>query len=68
MLAANASGRWVAVRGTSFATPFVASRVALASGQNMTARLNAEAIDLGTPGPDATYGKGLLCVICRRTR
>lgn len=68
MLAANTSGRWVAVRGTSFATPFVASRVALAFGQNMTTRINAEAIDLGAPGPDTTYGKGLLCVICRRTR
>lgn len=68
MLAANAAGRWVKVRGTSFAVPFVAARAALAFGGPVTERLDREAIDLGKRGPDATYGRGLLCVICRRTR
>lgn len=68
MVAANAAGRWVRVRGTSFAVPFVASRVALAMGGDMISRLDTEAIDLGKRGPDASYGRGLLCVICRRTR
>lgn len=68
MLAANAAGRWVKVRGTSFAAPFAASRVAKAMGGDVIARLNAEAIDLGASGADNRYGRGLLCVICRRTR
>lgn len=68
MLAANAAGRWVKVRGTSFAVPFVASRAALALGGPITERLDREAIDLGKRGADASYGRGLLCVVCRRTR
>lgn len=66
LFASNATGRRVKVRGTSFATPLVASRAALAlpSG-NVRARLDAEAIDLGGKGSDATYGRGLLCTICR---
>lgn len=67
MLAANATGRWVNVRGTSFATPLAASRAALAAGGDVIGRLNAEAIDLGARGPDPVYGRGLLCAICRRT-
>ena len=66
LFASNAAGRRFKVRGTSFATPLVASRVALAlpSG-NVRARLDAEAIDLGGKGADTTYGRGLLCTICR---
>lgn len=66
LFASNATGRRIKVRGTSFATPLVASRVALAlpSG-NVRARLDAEAIDLGGKGADTTYGRGLLCTICR---
>jgi len=56
------------VRGTSFAVPFVASRAALVLGGPVAARLDREAIDLGKRGPDEIYGRGLLCVICRRTR
>ncbi|SMC93073.1 S8 family serine peptidase [Novosphingobium sp. B1] len=69
LFASNAAGRRFKVRGTSFATPLVASRVALAlpSG-NVRARLDAEAIDLGGKGTDATYGRGLLCTICRPAR
>lgn len=68
MLAANAAGRWVSVRGTSFATPLAAARAATAAGGDVIGRLNAEAIDLGPRGPDPVYGRGLLCAICRRTR
>lgn len=65
IVATDAKGRRVKVRGTSFATPLVASRVALALGGNIAARLDAEAIDLGARGADRTYGRGLLCTICR---
>lgn len=65
--ASNAAGQRVKVRGTSFATPLVASRVALKLGDNLAAKLDAEAIDLGPRGPDASYGRGLLCTICRRS-
>lgn len=68
IFAQNAAGRPVKVRGTSFATPLVASRVALKLGGNLAAKLDAEAIDLGAKGIDATYGRGLLCTICRPSR
>lgn len=68
LFASNAAGRRVRVRGTSFATPLVASRVALATGGDIRARLDAEAIDLGPRGADASYGRGLLCTICRPGR
>lgn len=68
LFATNAAGRRVKVRGTSFATPLVASRAALAMGGNVRARLDAEAIDLGPRGADGTYGRGLLCTICRPRR
>ncbi len=66
--ATNAAGRRVKVRGTSFATPLVASRVALKWGAGLGPKLDAEAIDLGVRGPDGTYGRGLLCTICRPVR
>jgi subtilisin family serine protease len=70
MVAANAAGRWVRVRGTSYAAPLVAARAAaaLATGPNVIAALDREAIDLGRKGPDPTYGRGLLCSACRRRR
>ena len=68
MVAANAAGRLVRVRGTSFAVPLVAARAAAAQGGNVTSRLDAEAIDLGPRGADPAYGRGLLCAACRRTR
>lgn len=68
LYASNAAGRRVRVRGTSFATPLVASRVALKLGDNLAAKLDAEAIDLGPRGADGSYGRGLLCTICRPAR
>lgn len=66
IFASDAAGRRVKVRGTSFATPLVASRAALAlPGGNLRARLDAEAIDLGARGVDGSFGRGLLCTICR---
>ncbi|AKM07699.1 S8 family serine peptidase [Pelagerythrobacter marensis] len=63
----NAGGKRVRLRGTSFATPLAAARVAhaLASGRNWRARLDAEAVDLGRKGRDDTFGRGLLCAECR---
>ncbi|HVR90307.1 MAG TPA: S8 family serine peptidase [Novosphingobium sp.] len=68
MRAADARGRWVKVRGTSYAVPLIAARAAAAvSGRiNVTNALDREAIDLGTKGPDASFGRGLVCASCRR--
>ncbi len=63
--ASNARGQRVPVRGTSFASPLVAARAAAASGRNVREMLDREAVDLGPRGPDASYGRGLLCGTCR---
>lgn len=69
MVAANAAGRWVRVRGTSYAAPLVAARVAaVLSGDGVTAALDREALDLGRKGPDSIFGRGLLCGSCRRIK
>lgn len=68
MVALNAAGKWMRVRGTSYAVPLVAARAAALGGENVVAALDREAVDLGRKGPDATYGRGLLCGSCRRTR
>ena len=68
MIAANAAGRWTPVRGTSYAAPLVAARAAALGGGDVTAALDREAVDLGRKGPDAAYGRGLLCGSCRRPR
>ncbi|MCW3849273.1 S8 family serine peptidase [Sphingomonas sp. LB-2] len=65
MLAANSGGRLVAVRGTSFAAPLVAARIA-ATGS--PAALDREARDLGPRGPDRIFGRGLVCGDCRTSR
>lgn len=67
MRAMNAAGRLVPVRGTSFATPLVAARAANAMDARAAppAALDREAIDLGARGPDAVFGRGLICTICR---
>ena len=66
MLAMNARGKWASVRGTSFAAPLVAARAAAAldAKTGLRARLDREAADLGPKGPDAIYGRGLLCSRC----
>jgi hypothetical protein len=46
------------VSGTSFAVPYVTA--ALASYGNNPARMFADAVDLGTPGPDPVFGRGLV--------
>lgn len=70
MVAANAAGRRVRVRGTSYAAPLVAARAAavLPGDSHVTAALDREALDLGRRGPDSTYGRGLLCGSCRSAR
>ncbi len=66
--AVNARGKSVKLRGTSFAAPLVAIRLAdaLASGGSWRGRLDREARDLGRQGPDDRYGRGLLCEGCAR--
>ena len=65
MLAATAMGGTATVRGTSFAAPLVAARIATAyidpAGRSRAlARVDAEAQRLGK-----RYGRGLVCRDCR---
>lgn len=56
MAAAGARGGYVAVRGTSFAAPLVAGLLAREGG-----RVEAlAAADVGAPGSDPVYGRGLV--------
>ncbi len=67
MLAADGGGKYSPVRGTSFAAPIVAALLAqTVSAPDSSARdaaveaLARQAIDLGPPGRDLTYGFGLV--------
>ncbi len=67
MAGASNQGGYVALRGTSFAAPLVAGRLALAlpspdtgDASRAVAALARDARDLGARGPDAVYGKGLV--------
>jgi hypothetical protein len=46
------------VTGTSFAVPYVTA--ALASYGNDPKRMFADTVDLGAPGPDPIFGRGLV--------
>lgn len=65
MVAASANGRYAQVRGTSFAAPLVAGRIAMQNVANPLEALAKEAVDLGKKGPDPVYGRGLVCGKCR---
>jgi len=64
MAAAGVTGGLVAVRGTSFAAPVVAGRLAILQARSGSAAaldiLARQAVDLGVPGPDPIYGRGLV--------
>jgi hypothetical protein len=62
MAAAAVSGGLEEVRGTSYAVPLVAGR--LAKTGSVTA-LDGAAEDLGARGPDKRFGRGLVCGDCR---
>lgn len=66
--ALDARGKRVKWRGTSFAAPLVAARLAAAMQLpgSWRSRLDAEAQDLGKKGPDPVFGRGLLCGTCGR--
>jgi hypothetical protein len=64
---ASDRGGYVILRGTSFAAPIVAGRLAQvldrpdpAAARAAVAGLARDAQDLGAPGPDPIYGKGLV--------
>ncbi len=63
-------GRRKAWRGTSFAAPLAAARIAAAldAGGSWRTRLDREARDLGARGPDPVYGRGLVCGTCGRRK
>ena len=72
MAAASPNGRLTPVRGTSFAAPLVAGRLASVYPASIPARraaalaaLDREARDLGKRGPDKLFGRGLICGDCR---
>jgi hypothetical protein len=67
MLAANAAGAAVRVRGTSFAVPFVAARIARAYPALDPARRAAalSAVDREAERLGTRYGRGLVCFVCR---
>lgn len=65
MDAARVDGTNGPFRGTSFAAPLVAGRLARAG--NLIA-LEREAQDLGAKGWDTRFGKGLVCGNCRNNR
>jgi subtilisin family serine protease len=67
--AASLPSGYSPVRGTSFAAPIVAGRLALqlerpdrAAAERAVSELATAAIDLGRPGRDSVYGNG--CVGC----
>ncbi|MDP9007773.1 MAG: S8 family serine peptidase, partial [Pseudomonadota bacterium] len=67
MVAADIGSKYSAVRGTSFAAPIVAALLAqtvsapdLSAGAAAVEALAQQAIDLGPPGRDLTYGLGLV--------
>ena len=68
--ALDRSGRLIPVRGTSFAAPLVAVRVAAAFDRGVAPRgvigaLDAEAFQISRRRPDPQSGRGLLCGACR---
>lgn len=67
MAAAGPGGGFVSVRGTSFAAPIAAGRLARllpspdpSAAARAVEALGREAVDLGPSGPDLTYGRGLV--------
>jgi subtilisin family serine protease len=67
--AARLPSGYASVRGTSFAAPIVASRLALllelpdpVAAERAVGELVTSAVDLGSPGRDSVYGYG--CVDC----
>ncbi|MDZ7281729.1 S8 family serine peptidase [Sphingomonas sanguinis] len=72
MLAAGVGGRRFKVRGTSFAAPLVAGRVAAAYPSLDPARIraalaevDAEAKKIGRKGEEKVIGRGMVCADCR---
>ncbi|HEU4961657.1 MAG TPA: S8 family serine peptidase [Sphingomonas sp.] len=67
MLAALPGQGTATVRGTSFAAPLAAGRLAAlmaADGDGARTALDREAVDLGAEGADPVYGRGLVCGEC----
>jgi hypothetical protein len=64
MMGAKPGGSLARLRGTSYAAPLVAARLAAQPNPSLVL-LDREATDLGKPGPDKIYGRGLVCGDCR---
>lgn len=65
MLAVDARGRSVAVRGTSFAAPLAAARIMRFAGRGRTVALRVVDGEARKAGPASRYGRGVLCEDCR---
>lgn len=70
VFARDAAGTRKVWRGTSFATPLAAARIAnaLAQGENWRSTLDREARDLGARGADKIYGRGVVCESCGKKK
>jgi subtilisin family serine protease len=70
VFARDAAGTRKVWRGTSFATPLAAVRIAnaLAQGENWRSTLDREARDLGARGADKIYGRGVVCESCGKKK
>jgi subtilisin family serine protease len=71
LTALAADGKRVKLRGTSFAAPLAAARIAAhrkagLSGRALISAVDGEAVDLGRKGADDRYGRGVLCQGCRQ--
>lgn len=69
--AMTSDGKRVTLRGTSFAAPLAAARIAAhrrsgKTGSVLIKAVDSEAADLGKKGPDSRYGRGVLCQSCRK--
>lgn len=69
MAAAALAGGYVKVRGTSYAAPLVAGKLAIAASSpnaiSVVEIVARDAVDLGKKGTDPVYGRGLVCGDCR---
>lgn len=70
VFARDAAGKVKVWRGTSFAAPLAAARIAsvIGNGGAWRARVDAEARDLGAKGADSSFGRGLLCGSCAQRK
>ncbi|WP_428333030.1 S8 family serine peptidase [Novosphingobium sp.] len=66
LTAIGLDGRAARLRGTSFAAPLVASRLAALAGESGDTRIMLERANREAIGPGPRTGRGILCDTCRK--